>query len=176
MVYYEDGAEEDIVDQNANPPHSELLAYFDAVSLARTAEVETVLDFKKADVLTYLNMPRHYTLNKLKGKSVWNPRQKHMGQFSSIGRIYQITPSAKNLELYFLRSLLTRRQGMASFEELRTYEGITYSTFKETIKAMGLLKDDMEWKDCLQEMSSCTTNKRLLREKLCTDINLQFTI
>jgi hypothetical protein len=87
-----------------------------------------------------------------------------MGQFSSIGRIYQISPSAKNAELYFLRSLLTRRPGMASFDELRTYEGIIYNSFKETIKAMGLLKDDTEWKECLQEMSSSTTNRRLLRE------------
>ena len=43
--------------------------------------------------------------------------------------------------------------GAASFEDTRTYKGITYSSFKEIAMKRGLLLDGSEWIRCLQEAS-----------------------
>ena len=48
-------------------------------------------------------------------------------------------------ELYYLRMLLMIVKGARSFEDLRTYAGRLYHTFKEACAARGLLGDDNEW-------------------------------
>jgi len=47
--------------------------------------------------------------------------------------------------------LLNIVHGATSFENLRTVEGITYPTFKGACAALGLLQDDIEWNQCLEE-------------------------
>ena len=77
----------------------------------------------------------------IKGIHVWSLHsQEH--RFPTIGRMYQVTPSEKNAELYYLRVLLTKRKGMASFEELKTVEGVTNSSFKEAAVVLNLLRED----------------------------------
>ena len=56
-------------------------------------------------------------------------------------------------ELYYLRMLLTVCRGCKSFEDLRSFDGQVFPTFKEACNARGLLQDDAEWCFCLKEAS-----------------------
>ena len=57
----------------------------------------------------------------------------------------------KKRELYFLRELLLNVPGATSYENLRTYNNITYDTFFETAITRNLVKLVNEWKRCLNE-------------------------
>ncbi|GAB2289108.1 hypothetical protein Dimus_038038 [Dionaea muscipula] len=59
--------------------------------------------------------------------------------------------------------LLTVVKGPKSFADLRTVNGIVYNTFKSTCVALGLLEDDAEWIQCLQEASNIKTGYQLRR-------------
>jgi ATP-dependent DNA helicase PIF1 len=91
-------------------------------------------------------------------------RQKSMGNYPVLGRIYYIPPGTKFSEEYFLRCLLTIRPGIGSYEEIVTYNGITYNTFIETCAAMGLLQNDKEWIHCMEDFAAVETNIHKLRE------------
>ena len=56
-------------------------------------------------------------------------------------------------ECFHLRVMLTAARGPTSFEDLKTVNGILHPTFVEACKAAGLVEDDAEWKNCLQEAS-----------------------
>lgn len=60
-----------------------------------------------------------------------------------IGRIYYVQPTVG--ELYYLRMLLMIVKGATSFADVRTFEGVTYLSYKEACVARGLLGDDIEW-------------------------------
>lgn len=164
-VYYEEGTEEFIVDPNNQAPTSQLLEYFNAVKESKEPNhtIKANLNYLLAKDLTYDEMPAHYTYDPTSKK--WKCRKVSQGRYVAIGRIYTISPSGgQRQELYFLRTLLTKRIGMSSFEELRTYEGIIYNSFQDCCRAMGLLQDDMEWIRCLQEAAEVMTNIHQLRE------------
>jgi hypothetical protein len=165
-VCYQDGEEEAIVKDPSNPPHSQLLGYFDAVKAARlpTAQIPKLKNGLTAKDLSFHEMPEHYTYEKVKGKHIWSLRKQSM-EYPTIGRMYQVAPTGKNSELYHLRLLLTKRKGIASFEELRTVDGVTYSSFKETAVAMSFLREDKEWESCLADYCFTMTNIQMLREK-----------
>ena len=63
--------------------------------------------------------------------------------------MYYAHPSAG--ERFYLRLLLTVVPGATSFEDLRTHQGTLYPTFREACIAYGLLEDDNEWHQCLEE-------------------------
>ncbi|CAG8677114.1 11328_t:CDS:2, partial [Cetraspora pellucida] len=69
----------------------------------------------------------------------------------AIGRLYFADPSAG--ERFNLRLLLINIRGPQSFDHLKTVNNITYSTFKSACMAIGLLEDDNEWIQCLEEAS-----------------------
>lgn len=58
--------------------------------------------------------------------------------------------------------LLLIVKGACSYESLRTYNNTTYSTFKETCQACGLLGDDKEWLHAFDEASAWATQLRQL--------------
>ena len=162
-MFYQEGQEEAIVNNSGPPPSSQLISFFEAV--VASVNETPVLNYKRAMEITYQELPQHYTCQRLKGgKYVWKPRQISMGRYTVIGRMYQIAPTAKNSELYYLRSLLTRVPGPSGFEALRTYNGVVYPTFQEACRARGLLQDDQEWFNCLHEACSAISNIRKLRE------------
>ena len=66
-----------------------------------------------------------------------------------IGRMYYAHPSSG--ERFYLCLLLTTVAGTTPFEDLRTFQGILYSTFREACIAYGLLEDDNEWHQCFEE-------------------------
>ncbi|KAH7665981.1 DNA helicase protein [Dioscorea alata] len=67
----------------------------------------------------------------------------------------------KNGELYYLRLLLNEIKGATSYEDLRTINGITYTTYKETCFVLGILGDDSEWLDALTQASHWATGAQL---------------
>lgn len=69
----------------------------------------------------------------------------------SIGRIVSVSP--RQTELYHLRLLLLSVKGSEaiSFQSLKMFQGVLYSTFKEAARARGLINDTMEWNYCLAE-------------------------
>lgn len=66
-----------------------------------------------------------------------------------ISRMYMVAP--KDVELFHLRLLLLHVCGPKSFEDVRTYCNVTYSTFIEACRARGIASNDTEWYDCLNE-------------------------
>jgi hypothetical protein len=70
-------------------------------------------------------------------------------------------------ERFCLRTLLLQRKGAHSFEDMRKIDSIQYSTYKETLQALGLLEDDSEWISCLKEATETMTNAHDLRNLFC---------
>lgn len=108
-----------------------------------------------ANGLLYMDFPCHWVWNK--AERVWT-RRKHG---NTIGRMYSISPVAG--EQFYLRTLLTICKGCKSFEDLRTFDGVLYPTFKAACLARGLLESDDEWCMCLQE-AAFQKNGRQLRQ------------
>ncbi|XP_038687481.1 uncharacterized protein LOC119986860 [Tripterygium wilfordii] len=76
-----------------------------------------------------------------------------------IGRIYYAHPTSG--ERYYLRMLLNVVKGPTSFEDIRTVNGVVFDTFKEACYALGLLEDDKEWSECLEEVAIWATGEQL---------------
>jgi hypothetical protein len=85
---------------------------------------------------------------------VWNWKLKrwtmHKRGFA-IGRMYYAHPTLN--ERYYLRMLLNYIKGATSYEHLWTMDGTEHDTFKDACIAMGLLIDDNEWHQALEEVS-----------------------
>lgn len=102
---------------------------------------------------TYQEFPNHF---------VWKTNQKHWAirqRGFAIGRMYFVPPTAG--EKFYMRTLLTVTKGPHSFEDLRTVDGVTHATFREACLARGLLEDDGEWRQCLQEAADLQSGTRL---------------
>jgi hypothetical protein len=87
--------------------------------------------------------------------------------------MYYVLPKARDSERFYLCLLLTIVKGAMSFEHLHTVNGQLRSTFKEACIAMGLLADDNEWHQCLEEAGIMATGHqlRILFVTILTDGN-----
>ena len=106
----------------------------------------------------------NYIYSDFPQKFVWNPKQKKWTvrkQDFAIGRMSYVHPTAG--ERFYLRLLLTIVKGAKSWKDLRIYNGVEYPTYKATCLAYGLLKDDGEWDQCLQEAGDMKTGNQLRR-------------
>jgi hypothetical protein len=141
--------------------------------------------YTSARMLLYQEFPQAFTFIK-KGR-YWKPR--HRG--FAIGRMYFAHPSSG--ERFYLWLLLTVVYGPTSFEDIQTYNGILYPTFKATCLARGLLEDDREWIQCINEAAAMQSGSQLrslfvvilrenqpsqlehlweqFKDKLCDDLN-----
>jgi hypothetical protein len=147
LVFAEDA--ENLGDRVNTIRHSTLTAWFHQNSLCD--------DFK--DVL-YSDMPL---------KASWVPKdrcwKKRARVGKQIGRIIWVSPFQR--ERYFLRMLLHKVKGCKSFEDVRTVNGIVCATYQLACMERGLLEDDQEWVECLEE-AALTQSGRQLRSLLCT--------
>jgi hypothetical protein len=86
---------------------------------------------------------------------VWNKKTHNWTERKdkrfAIGRMYFAHPSSG--ERFYIRLLLTVVPGAEDFDDLCTFEGRLYPSFKSACIARGLLEDDSEWHQCLQEAS-----------------------
>ena len=109
-----------------------------------------------AATLLYQDIPNFFIFNKDNAR--WVERKTRT---SALGRIRAV--NAKTVELFFLRMLLTHKKGPTSFQDLRFVEGIQHETFREAVKAMGLLNDEEAWKKTIMEIINHTNNRQQLR-------------
>lgn len=126
-------------------PHNETID--DVQSRAARKETTLTAFFKYnqqhadgRDIL-YQDFPQKYVYNKNK----WKLRQKGF----AIGRMYFVAP--KEGERFYMRLLLTVQKGPTSFSDLRTVSGTIYPSYKGACLALGLLEDDVEWKQYLDD-------------------------
>lgn len=68
-----------------------------------------------------------------------------------IGRIPVINFNARQSELFFLRVLLYHKAGATGYVDLRTVDGEVQPTFQEACKKMGLLADECEVDQVMEE-------------------------
>ena len=147
---HEQGSIFDPEDPNPAPEEkaTTLMGWFNANAAA--VEGSEILD------TLYQNFP---------SKMVWNNKQhiwtQRKDERFAIGRMYYVHPSAD--ERFYLRLLLTCVKGATSFEHLRTFEGIEHPTFKDACIARGLLEDDSEWHQCLDEAKDMQMGGQLRR-------------
>ncbi|KAJ0870613.1 hypothetical protein HanRHA438_Chr11g0502461 [Helianthus annuus] len=130
------GAEEDIDDVFSKP------------SIASTMFLkwmEANATYPEAQHLTYVEFPTKFVW-KLERKS-WERRERGF----SIGRIHVVSPALG--EAYFLRILLNKVKGPRSFVEILTVNKQICKTFREACYKRGLLEDDTEYIEAIQEAS-----------------------
>src|SRR5207253_6222789 len=77
----------------------------------------------------------------------------------NIGRMY--TVSISDEERFYLRLLLTCVPGATSFQHLRAVNNILYPTNKSAAQALGLLEDDVVWRNTLREAAENKMPKEL---------------
>jgi hypothetical protein len=77
----------------------------------------------------------------------WHPRRTG----HSIGRLTFVAPSTR--ELYYMRLLLNIQVGCKSFEDVRTVGGIVFDSYREACSALGLLGNDLEFMDAIDELA-----------------------
>jgi hypothetical protein len=91
----------------------------------------------------------------LQREKVWRPRQKD----TAVSRVYRCEPNQE--KRFWLRLLLITVPGLTSFKYLRTYQGVTYDTFKEACIARGLVENDNHWIQCFEESVTFLHGARL---------------
>ncbi|XP_076067683.1 uncharacterized protein LOC143040473 [Oratosquilla oratoria] len=109
-----------------------------------------------AATLHYHEIPNHFLYDKANSK--WLERKTRT---AALGRIRAVTN--KTVELFYLRMLLTHIKGPSSYEDLRTVDGVTHDTYREAVKAMGLLNDEETWLKTIMEIITHTNNRDQLR-------------
>ena len=110
----------------------------------------------EANGYTYVEFPKYYVWNRRSKE--WTRRKKRV----CLGRLPFAHPNSE--ERYYLRMLLHIVHGAKSFEDLRTTDGTTYSTFREACMTLGLV---VEWDDALNEASTWATVAQL-RSMFCS--------
>lgn len=110
---------------------SKLLAYFNFMRLNPTLNI------------LYPDMPRHCTWS----KNSWKLRKAFQNK---LGRMYTVNP--KEHEKFYLRYLLLHVPARG-YSDLKQVDDIDYETFSQACLARGLIRDDNEWFDCMEEAS-----------------------
>ncbi|XP_019159056.1 PREDICTED: uncharacterized protein LOC109155840 [Ipomoea nil] len=121
--------------------------------------------FPEAKELTYGQMPNKFVWKK--DVREWHLRRKGF----AIGRMFFVPPGSG--EIYYLRCLLNLVRGATCYKDLRIVEGVQYSSFRDACYARGLLADDKEYVDAINEASkwaSATSMRRLFITMLTSNV------
>jgi len=105
------------------------------------------------DIL-YQDFPKKFSFDK-KTKT-WKERTRSA---PAIGRMYFASPAQG--ECFYLRLLLTAVPGTTSFQFLCTFNREQVDSFRTARVQHGLLEDDNEWKQCLEEAGQMQTGSAL---------------
>nr|PNR35485.1 hypothetical protein PHYPA_023385 [Physcomitrium patens] len=106
-------------------------------------------------LLRYMDLPLYYKWDVK--NNMWERRVRKIKVF---GRINMVPIGT---EVFYLRLLLTHVEAPTSFEDLLCFHDIVYPTYKAACIARGLLQDDSEWKNCLQEATVIALPKQVRR-------------
>ncbi|KAH1161826.1 hypothetical protein GYH30_000623 [Glycine max] len=99
--------------------------------------------FVEGQSLTYSEFVTKFVYNQK--QRCWQLRKKGY----TTGRLQWVPPTTG--ELFYLRMMLTVCRGPISFENIRTVDGVEYSTYREACFAMGFSQDDREFIVAIQE-------------------------
>ncbi|XP_031127601.1 uncharacterized protein LOC116029697 [Ipomoea triloba] len=105
--------------------------------------------YASAKELAYIDMPSKFVWKK--DIREWHPRKRRF----SIGRIFFVSP--RSGEVYYLRCLLNVVRGPTSFQDIKIVQGVVYQTFRDACYTRGLLDDDREYIDAINEASNWST-------------------
>ena len=94
---------------------------------------------------TYQELPLFFVWDRRLKK--WKRRQRG----ATIGRMYFVSPTAG--ERFYLCTLLTTVKGPTCWDDMRSFEDTVHPTFHAACLARGLLENDQEWRQCLEEAS-----------------------
>ena len=98
--------------------------------------------------LIYSRVPEFYTWERT--TKTWQRRVRRGTQV--VGRLRIVTPNtAATRDLFYLRMLLTIVTGPTSFANLRTFGGVEHATNQLACFARGLVDDDTEWDNAMEE-------------------------
>ncbi|XP_019158020.1 PREDICTED: uncharacterized protein LOC109154747 [Ipomoea nil] len=131
IIFNDDDVVNDVVNRST-VRQSMFTAWFDANS-----------KYSEARNLTYAEMPTKFVWKK--DKREWHPRQRKF----AIGRIFYVPPNSG--EIFYLRCLLNIVRGPRSFDEIKYFEGVQYTSFRDACYAHGLIEDDKEYVDAISE-------------------------
>jgi hypothetical protein len=143
VIFEEDEENMDEVAERAAQKDTTLTAFFKANE-----------KYPEARELLYQDIPQHFTLDRKKMQ--WKLRVQNR---FALGRMFYAHPSSG--ERFYLRLLLTVVKGATSFEDLLTVNGIQLPTFKQACIHLGLLEDDGEWIQCLEEAKHMQSGHQL---------------
>ena len=135
-VYFQEGYQQEALERSAHGD-TQLTGWF------RLNQED-----ENAHQYLYTEIPTYYLFNKTNKK--WVQRKRNGDKI--ISRMYSVSP--KEHERFYLRILLLHVPGATSYEDLKTMNGYTATTFHEACKLMHLLDDDAEWDNALSEAST----------------------
>ncbi|XP_024013983.1 uncharacterized protein LOC112088061 [Eutrema salsugineum] len=99
--------------------------------------------YELARTLTYAQLPTRFVWNN--PNRIWTPRSRRV----ALGRITYVPIGAG--EAYYLRLLLNLVKGPRSFDDIKTVNKVLHSSFKDACYAYGLLNDDKEYIEAINE-------------------------
>jgi hypothetical protein len=134
-------------------PHTTLTAWF-AFNKTTWEHLNPFAPLRLALNTLYHDFPRIATWKKKEKQ--WALRTQTPGLLP-VGRMYFVQPSEG--ERYFLCLLLHHVPGATSFEDLactnmHLQHPTQHTSFKEACQQRGLLQDDAEWAQCMEEAAS----------------------
>jgi hypothetical protein len=134
-------------------PHTTLTAWF-AFNKTTREHLNPSTPLRLAFNTLYHDFPRIATWKKKEKQ--WALRTQ-TPSLVPVGRMYFVQPSEG--ERYFLRLLLHHVPGATSFENLactnkHLQHPTQHASFKEACQQCGLLQDDAEWAQCMEEVAS----------------------
>ncbi|KAF0301859.1 hypothetical protein FJT64_003070 [Amphibalanus amphitrite] len=136
LVYFEPGQERQAA-QAARRTHLTAWLEYNRESAAADPDCRRLL---------YPDFPSRYTWQA--GQKVWRKRRQQQAA-EAIGRVVSLSP--RHGDVFYLRVLLHHVAGAASFEELRTVDGMVCATYREACCLRGLLQDDREWEVTMED-------------------------
>ncbi|XP_076889973.1 uncharacterized protein LOC143540899 [Bidens hawaiensis] len=122
--------------------------------------MESNKSYRHARKLSYAEFPTQFVWKKT-APPKWVPRLKGF----AIGRIHAV-PSSFD-EAYYLRIFLNKVKGPQCFEDIRTVDGVVCDSFRDACYRRGLLDDDKEYIEAIDEASH-TANGYYLRNLFAT--------
>ncbi|XP_074289497.1 uncharacterized protein LOC141614650 [Silene latifolia] len=100
---------------------------------------------EEAQQLLYSQFPTKFVWKQ--EERAWHPRKSGF----ALGRMHNVSPNCG--ELYYMRTLLNFIKGPKSYEDLRWFDDVLHPTFRGACYARGLLGDDKEYIDAIEEAS-----------------------
>ena len=116
-----------------------------------------------------MQIPKDYTWNTKQRK--WKRRRKVLSEDhipETINQLYSIHPT--QIELYALWLLLNHVKGPKHYPDIQTVKAVTYDSFKNAAIALGLVKDDYIWIECMKELYDWQTNIHHIHQLFATII------